>query len=304
MNTRTRSMLSCVALGLIASSALAEPAVHAGRAEVYTSLDSDSLERVTSAKALEVELSAENVAPTRIWKLLEHGEKVECLSCIPVVSKLLFDANDKTREISAWWLRRRVFGVFGPGEVYSRVVESLSNSEQSEVRRSYAANAIGEFLNPAGVPLVAKAAVEDTSPRVRLAAVRALTRLNHEGPAQELGTALADSDEQVRLAALNGALGVNVFSSTPAVVERLGDGSASVRRRAAEAVGVMHLADAAMALVPLCSAATEADPNVRAAALWALGQIGDSAYRSVVEGAQGDANPQVKSSARIALRRL
>jgi hypothetical protein len=31
-------------------------------------------------------LAADIVPPTRIWKVLEHGEKVECLACIPVVS--------------------------------------------------------------------------------------------------------------------------------------------------------------------------------------------------------------------------
>ena len=52
-----------------------------------------------------------------IWQALEHGEKVECLDCIPAVEKLLYDGNAKNREIAAWWLRRRIFGVFGPGEV-------------------------------------------------------------------------------------------------------------------------------------------------------------------------------------------
>ena len=58
--------------------------------------------------------------PTLIWETLEHGEKVECLDCIPVVAPLLYDSNAKNREIAAWWLRRRIFGVFGPGEVYEQ----------------------------------------------------------------------------------------------------------------------------------------------------------------------------------------
>src|SRR5690606_17173109 len=134
------------------------------------------------------ELKHPNIAPMRLWKLLEHGEKVECLACIPYVSRLLYSGHAKNREIAAWWLRRRIFGVFGPGEVYSRVVSTLSDAKQSEERRAYAANAIGEFLNPAGVKHVARAAVDDPSPLVRRAAVEALQRLNHEGPAQELGT--------------------------------------------------------------------------------------------------------------------
>ena len=33
----------------------------------------------------------------------------------------------KTREIAAWWLRRRIFGVFGPGEVYQQTVQTLAD---------------------------------------------------------------------------------------------------------------------------------------------------------------------------------
>src|SRR5215212_5391190 len=114
MSSTIRGFFACALVsGLLSSAASAgatEPNTRSGRAAVYGSLDQRSLEHVTSSEALSTELKLSNVAPTRIWKLLEHGEKVECLSCIPVVSRLLFDSNAKTREISAWWLRRRVFG--------------------------------------------------------------------------------------------------------------------------------------------------------------------------------------------------
>ena len=291
-------------LATAASSGAAEPNVRSGRAAVYGSLDARSLEHVTSSQALSSELKLSNVAPTRIWKLLEHGEKVECLDCIPVVSRLLFDSEAKNREISAWWLRRRVFGVFGKGEVYSQVVSTLSDSSQSEIRRSYAANALGEFLNPAGVPDVAKAAISDVSARVRLSAVAALERLNNEGPGRELGQALSDSSEEVRLGALRAAIGVNVFSSVDKVVERFGDESALVRRRAAEAVGAMRLADAVMGLVALAGEGSESSPEVRSAAVWALGQIAVPEAKPAVQAALLDSSSLVRDSARIALRRL
>ena len=50
-----------------------------------------------------------------------------------------------SREIAAWWLRRRMVGVFGPGEVYSQTVQTLQ-TDPDPVRRSYAANALGEFF--------------------------------------------------------------------------------------------------------------------------------------------------------------
>src|SRR5690606_12019666 len=109
----------------------------------------------------------------------------------------------------------------------------------SERRRAYAAEAIGEFLVASGVPHVAKAAIEDGSPLVRTSAVKALTRLNHEGPNGELAAALSDSEEEVRLAALHGALRVHVFSGVDQVVALIDDPSPMVRRKAARALGAM-----------------------------------------------------------------
>src|SRR5689334_2038962 len=119
---------------------------HAGRAVAYEQLDRASLETVTTPERL-LRVAQGGYAPTEIWRALEHGEKVECLSCIPVVSKLLFDDEAKTREISAWWLRRRVFGVFGPGQIYSQIVATVNDPNAPEKRRAYAADALGEFLS-------------------------------------------------------------------------------------------------------------------------------------------------------------
>jgi hypothetical protein len=309
--TTKKFLIAAVLLGagVTASTALADEAdernLHGGRAKVYRQLSEDSLEQVTGAKALLAELKHPNIAPTRLWKLLEHGEKVECLSCIPYVSNLLYSSNAKNREIGAWWLRRRIFGVFGPGQVYSQVVATLDPaSGQSEVKREYAANALREFMTPAGVRHVARAAVEDESPRVRAAAVAALRRLNSEGPAQELGRAIADESVEVRLAALKTAASINVFSSPEAIVDRIGDESPLVRRRAAEVLGSMRVGDAVVGLTALASSANEPDAGVRAAAVWALGRLADPAGKAAVEAALRDGDPLVESSARIALRRL
>jgi HEAT repeat protein len=290
--------------GATAPSAVAqEKNVHGGRAQVYKQLSENSLEHVTSADALLAEIKHPNLAPTRIWKLLEHGEKVECLGCIPYVKKLLYSSHAKNREISAWWLRRRIFGVFGPGQVYADVVSTLGDQNQSEERRAYAANALGEFLNPSGVKNLAAAVRRDSSPLVRAAAVAALQRMNTEGPDQELGYALSDESEQVRLVVLKAAMAVNVFSSVDAITQRLGDESPLVRRRAAEALGSMRIADAVVGLVALASP-DERDAGVRSAAVWALGRIADPAGKAAVQDALDDSDALVRSSAKIALRRL
>src|SRR6185436_19629936 len=98
--------------------------VLSGRSSVYKNLNEGSLEELSTPDRISA-VTKGRTAPTEIWRTLEHGERVECLSCIPDVSKLLYDGNAKTREIAAWWLRRRIFGVFGPGQVYPQLLEEI-----------------------------------------------------------------------------------------------------------------------------------------------------------------------------------
>jgi hypothetical protein len=289
---------------LLASGASAgKPNITSGRAEVYKQLTPESLEAVSTPEQIKG-LAADNIAPTRIWKVLEHGEKLECLACVPVVSKLLYNSNAKTREISAWWLRRRIFGVFGPGQVYQQTLQTLGNAKETEQRRLYAANALGEFLSVSGVPALSKAVTSDASPAVRAAAVAGLERLNSSGASGELTVALGDVEADVRLAALHAATRINAFADVEAVVALIGDPSALVRRRAAETLGVMKAADAIVGLIELTYADQEPDAAVRAAAVWALGQIGDAAARDAILSAQEDGDPSVRSAAAIAGRML
>jgi hypothetical protein len=287
---------------LVAGASAAEPNITRGRAEVYKQLKPESLEAVSSVKEIKG-LLASNVPATRIWKVLEHGEKVECLSCIPIVSKLLYNSNPKTREISAWWLRRRIFGVFGPGQVYQQTLQTLE-SDESEDRRAYAANAVGEFLSGAGIAALSKAVLKDSSPMVRLAAVKGLERLNSSGQDGELTAALGDGEADVRLAALHAATRINSYTDVAAVVALVSDPSALVRRRAAETLGVMKAADAVVGLIALASPQEESDPSVRAAAVWALGQIGDPEARDAIIEARDDSDPSVRSAATISSRLL
>lgn len=283
---------------------IADPLVHAGRALAYEQLDHASLESVTTPARL-MRVAQGGFAPTEIWRALEHGERVECLDCIPFVSKLLYADDAKTREISAWWLRRRIFGVFGPGEVYSRLIEALNDKSVPEPRRAHAAEALGEFLSAAGTPHVAEASVQDTSALVRRAAVRALQRLNSAGPNGELAVALADPDEGVRLAALHASTRINVFSDLDQIALRIDDASSSVRVRAVEALGALRARDAVVALIAKLSPDNEATASVRAAAAAALGELGDPAARPALQEAYGsDSDRFVRDAARVALRRL
>lgn len=274
-----------------------------GRSKVYKNLAPNSLESPTAASAI-LQVGGENLAPTEIWARLEKGEKTECLDCIPIVSKLIYNSNARTREISAWWLRRRILGVFGPGQVYEQTLKTAVDAGQSENKRAYAVEALGEFLAAPGIPVVAKAAIADPSAKVRKAGVHALWRINSQGPNGELAIAIGDKDENVRLEALFASTRVNVFTGTDAVVKRISDQSPLVRKRAAEALGTLRAKDAVAGLIALTSATTESDPNVRAAAVSSLGKIADPAAKSAVKAAESDPNQFVRDAAAIALRRL
>jgi HEAT repeat protein len=221
-----------------------------------------------------------SASPTALTAMLEYGERVECLECVPLLEKKLLEAGDpRVREMAAWWLRRRPFGY---GRAAVRMRETLL-SDGEPVRRSRAAEALGEFLDVSGLPALSQAAVEDAAPEVRLASVRALGRLNALGGHDALATAFEDEDVSVRRAALDQVLRVNFWRNTDAVIARLDDEDAKVRQRAAQLAGELRAEAAAVRL----GALLQDDPAapVRQAAAWALGRIGGADARSALRGA-------------------
>ncbi|MEO8878620.1 MAG: HEAT repeat domain-containing protein [Polyangiaceae bacterium] len=240
-------------------------------------------------------------SPSLIWETLEHGEKVECISCISAVAPLIYDNDAHTREIAAWWLRRRMFGVFGPGEVYQQTLSTLA-TDAHPTRRADAAYAIGEFLELTGVQAEATAIANDQDPTVRAAAASALGRLNDDG-AGALSKAMGDTDSRVKLASLASAGRVNTFTDIAAVSRLTGDGDAQVRRRAAEILDQMHAKDSVASLVAL--AQNDSDSNVRGAACHALGTIGDNSAKTALTAvAANDSDMLVRDLAQMALLRM
>jgi HEAT repeat protein len=270
-----------------------------GFTSVYGQIPADQMEFLSTADR--IKSAAASGAPTLVWEALEHGEKVECLDCISAVAPLLYDSNAKTREIAAWWLRRRIFGVFGSGEIYEQTLQTLAN-DSDPVRRSYAAYALGEFFAAPGIAACAQAVVGDADARVRAAAASALGRLNDDG-AGALGAALQDSDATVKLAALASAARINAFSSLSALAALTMDANVSVRRRAIEVLDALQAKDAVVAVA--AAAQNDADAGVRAAACHALGDLGDSSVVPILQSlASGDTNTFVRDQAQIALRKL
>lgn len=270
-----------------------------GTHKIYGNIPPDQIEHLSTGDR--IKSAAASGSMMAIWQTLEHGERVDCLDCIPAVAPLLYDKNPRTREIAAWWLRRRMFGVFGEGQVYQKTLETLAN-DKDPVTRSYAASALGEFLATPGIKAVSDAIEHDGDPGVRAAAASALGRLNDEGTNGALVRALGDSDARVRLAAVQSVGRINAFKDGAAVTNLLRDGDPVVRRNAAELIGGMRAAEGVDGLIAL---AKDPDANVRNAACHALGALHDAKARGVLEDvAKNDTDRLVRDQAEIALRRL
>ena len=268
-----------------------------GTQAIYGNIPPDQIEFLSTGDRIKsVAASGSMMA---IWETLEHGERVECLDCIPSVEPLLYDANPRTREIAAWWLRRRLFGVFGPDEVYSRTLQTLQSDPDAK-RRTYAAYALGEFLAAPGIEACAAAIDHDGDPNVRAAAASALGRLNDDGRGA-LTKALGDADARVKLAALTSAGRVNTFTDVQGVARLTGDADPTVRRRSAELLGAMRAKDSVDGLIALTK---DSDASVRNSAAHALGQIRDARAKGALEALANDADGLVRDQAKIALRRL
>jgi hypothetical protein len=279
-----------------------------GTQGAYGAIPPDQIESLSTPDR--IKSVAASGSMTAIWQALEHGEKVECLDCIPVVEPLMYDANPRTREIAAWWLRRRMLGVFtqpvdaqgkatGPS-LYTRTLDTLA-SDADPVRRTYAANAVGEFLLSDGVPALATAIDKDGDARVRAAAAAALGRLNDDGKGA-LTKALGDGDASVKLAALKSAGRINGFGDSASVIRLTTDGDATVRRNAAQLIGSLRMKDGVDGLL---AAARDPDANVRNAAVHSLGALHDPKATDVLNDlAAHDPDGFVRDQAQIALRRL
>jgi hypothetical protein len=279
-------------------------------------LQPNSTEFLSTSQAI-ISMAASG-QPMAIWQTLEHGESVNCLDCIGAVAPLLYDANAKNREISAWWLRRRMLGVFGPGQVYEQTLNTLSG-DSDPTRRAYAASAIGEFLHSAGIVPLAKATTTDTDPGVRAAAASALGRLNDDGsnsgttfPAA-LTVAIGDSDPGVRLAAIEAAGRVSTVADATfptKLAGMVGDSDSTVRTHAVQLMDEMHLSSAFAGVLGLAKG--DPDEDVRLSACHAIGTFGptlsgsdsSSAQATLTSIVQNDSSGLVRDMANIALLML
>ena len=177
-----------------------------------------------------------------------------------------------------------MFGVFGPGEVYERIVETLQTMPIRR-RRARAAEALGEFLVGGGVAPVATALVKDASPGARGGGARPRSP-ERIGPNNELALALSDTDEHACASRPSGRRCTSTGSPTWRRSRAwCRDSSVDVRRHAASALGAMRAKDSVAALIALTSRPKRRDAVVRAEAAHALGLIGDKAATAALVAA-------------------
>jgi hypothetical protein len=295
---------------VLATEARSTTATGGGVQAVYGNVPADQVEFLSTPERI-ISVAGTG-APSLVWQTLEHGEAVQCEECIGAVSPLLYDANAKNREIAAWWLRRRTFGVFGPGEVYSQTIDTLA-SDPDPTRRSYAASALGEFLDGAGIAPLATAGMSDSDPGVRAAAMSALGRLNDDGtnsgtfPGQNALThGLTDSVDTVQVAAMEAAGRISTINDpafTPALTGLLGSQDPLVRKHAVQLLDEMVVTSTDAAVLALAKG--DADEDVRIASCHALGAFRNPQDMATLQYiATNDSSSLVRDMANIALQRL
>jgi HEAT repeat protein len=239
-----------------------------------------------------------SASPSRLYATLEYGERVECFECIPLLAdKLLSSEQPDTREIAAWWLRRRAFGFGAIMQKMQDVVQNDSNPE----RRARAAAALGEFLDPHGAAVLQGVAKGDGEASVRVAAVRALGRLNTIKGSAGVSAAISDSDASVRLAGLEQVTKLSFFREAAPVLQAIADDDANVRRTAAQLAGELRLPAAIEPLLGVLM--TDESVQVRQAAAIALGRIGGGDAVSALGDAKGlERDESVQQAIAIALQ--
>lgn len=227
---------------------------------------------------------------------LEYGERVACLECVPLLeNKLLSSGTPKVREMAAWWLRRQPFA--GPAVMVK--MKSVLTNDPSAERRARAAEALGEFMDHHALEVLGKASKQDPDVSVRVAAVRALARLNAPGAGALITAALSDPALEVRAAALDVVLLVGGFREFAPLLPLLNDADAGVRAHAARVIGELKLRDASTILTALLM--SDASPSVRKAAAWALGRIG-GAQNVLATQKTKETDPLVLSAIEVAER--
>jgi HEAT repeat protein len=131
-------------------------------------------------------------------------------------------------------------------------------------------------------------------PELRMAAAKALGRLDDASGLQPLVGALDDEDPRVRLRAAQACGSFTDSRAVPGLRERLGDDDPRVRRAAANGLGTIGTDDA---LSPLLDLLDDGDESIRRIAAGALGKASSPEPVEPLAKALGDESPVVRNAA-------
>lgn len=231
---------------------------------------------------------------------LERSEYLVCAACVDYVLPLIDNADEGIREVAGWWLVRRGIG----RQVFTDMLARLGQPDSLRARN--AADILGSFAYPQAIPALGAALSNPLfTGEARAAMARALGTIRRPAAAAPLQVVLADMDPLVRAASLSALRKVEGFSDGSVAVGLLGDADESVRVQAIFTVAQFHTASAAAPLVQILG--SDPSASVRKRAAWALGQMNAPAAvaaPALTQASTSDASPFVRSLARAALASL
>ena len=228
---------------------------------------------------------------------IERAESLMCPDCVPIVTNLLEDNRYAVREVAGWWFAKRpaLKDMLVPG-----FLEDLKNGNTIAVRN--AADFFGTTVTYTALPALRDAIKRDVGAEGKLAMVRAVASLGHQGGNPVLLTAMTDSNADVRAAAVTAYRDIRGQKDATPIIGMLTDSAANVRADAATVAGGMRAAAAVGALENIV--VNDADPVARRNAAGALGRIGSATSRDALTKASLDKSSIVSGVAKAALASL
>jgi len=230
----------------------------------------------------------------------ERAEYLVCAACVDYVMPLIDSDDASVREVAGWWLVRR--GV--SRQVFADMLARLGQPDSVKARN--AADVLASFGKPNAIPALGAGLSNPLfTSEARVAMAHALGVIRRPAAAAPLLAVLADADPAVRAGALSALRKVDGFTDGSAATGMLSDGDENVRVQAIFAVAQYRTQAAAPGLVQLL----QSDPSasVRKRAAWALGQMNapsSVAAPALTQASTSDASPFVRSLARAALASL
>jgi hypothetical protein len=228
---------------------------------------------------------------------VERAESLSCPECIQLVTNLTEDSRYEVREVAGWWFAKRPVL---RDQLIVGFEQDLKSGDATAVRN--AADFIGASASLKSLPALREAITRDVGEEGKLALVRAVKALSHQGGNVVLTTAMADRSPAVRAAAIKAWRDILDQKDGSPAIALLSDSDATVRANAATVAGAMNVAGAVATLESLV--VNDADATVRSNAAWALGKLGSASSRGALTTASGDKSSLVRSVAKASLAKL